>query len=264
MMDKYIATIHDLDWSYRDDFQLFTKLNASFPTASFISIVGPNGSGKTTLLRHILRLLPVPDGTITLLDEDLNAFSQKRLAHGISYVPQSGGMEYEFTVSEFVAMGRYSYSSRFSVLSEEDHREIGQAMDKMGIGHLGNRMATELSGGEFQRMVIARALAQKSRVIALDEPVSHLDPRNQCDILRELRSLVDNQQVTVICILHDLNAVAAFSDHVIMIKDGRIVGDGTPQEVLTMEKIKEVYHVDVDILVNPHDGNRMIMPRWRT
>ncbi len=262
-MNNCVVSIHNLTWAYRDK-PLFTSLNAEFPEGSFISVVGPNGCGKTTLLRHILRLLPVPNGTVAVFNQELNAYTQKKLAHTISYVPQQGGMEYDFTVAECVAMGRYSHTSRFSILSDEDHHHIDQAMEKMGILHLRNRMATEISGGEFQRMVIARALAQKAKVILLDEPVSHLDPRNQRDILRLLRTLVDEQKTTVVCVLHDLNAVSAFSDRVIMLKKGAIVANGPTHEVLTAQMIHEVYQIDVDIRISEQDGSRVIMPRWRT
>jgi iron complex transport system ATP-binding protein len=261
-MSEPVVSIRRLHWSYRGK-PLFASLDAEFPQASFISIVGPNGCGKTTLLRHILRLLPVPDGTVALFAQELNAYSQRSLAHTLSYVPQQGGLEYDFTVAECVAMGRYSHTSRFSLLSDEDHAHIEQAMEKMGIAHLKKRMATEISGGEFQRMVIARALAQNAKAILLDEPVSHLDPRNQRDILRLLRRLVDEQAATVVCVLHDLNAVSAFSDWVIMLKEGSVVASGRPDEVLSAQKIEDVYHVEVDIHVSESDGSRTIMPRWR-
>jgi len=262
-MKQPVISVQHLDWSYRDK-PLFSSLDAEFPQASFISIVGPNGCGKTTLLRHILRLLPVPDHTVQVYAHELNSYSQRSLAHTLSYVPQQGGLDYDFTVAECVAMGRYSHTSRFSLLSEEDHAQIEQALGKMGITHLKNRMATEISGGEFQRMVIARALAQNAKAILLDEPVSHLDPRNQRDILRLLRSLVDEHETTVVCVLHDLNAVSAFSDWVIMLKEGEVVASGPPAQVLSEEKIEEVYHIEVDIHVSESDGSRTIMPRWRT
>ncbi|PKL11540.1 MAG: hypothetical protein CVV52_13475 [Spirochaetae bacterium HGW-Spirochaetae-8] len=262
-MKQSVISVQHLTWSYRDK-PLFSSLDAEFPKASFISIVGPNGCGKTTLLRHILRLLPVPDRTVQVFGQDVKSYSQRSLAHTLSYVPQQGGLEYDFTVAECVAMGRYSHSSRFSLLSEEDHTKIEQAMEKMGITYLKHRMATEISGGEFQRMVIARALAQDAKAILLDEPVSHLDPRNQRDILRLLRSLVDEHSATVVCVLHDLNAVSAFSDWVIMLKEGEIVASGPPVQVLTSAKIEEVYHIEVDIHVSESDGSRTIMPRWRT
>lgn len=261
-MTGYVGSIHDLNWSYRSNV-LFSHLSTQFPEGAFISIIGPNGSGKTTLLKHLLRILPASRGTIILPDGDLNDYSQIRLAHHISYVPQQSRLEYGFTVYECVAMGRYSHTGRLSELSADDHREIQRALELMDLTGFSDRLATELSGGEYQRMLIARALAQQAKVILLDEPVSHLDVHNQRDILGLLRSLVDNRTATVICVLHDLNAVSAYSDLVVMMRSGEIVAEGTVGDVLTKERIEEVYRVEVDII--PRGGNHppTILPLWR-
>jgi iron complex transport system ATP-binding protein len=241
---------------------LFTSLEADIQEAAFVSIIGPNGSGKTTLLRHMLRLLPKPGGTVCIHGKDVHTYSQRSFAHTVSYVPQQGLLEYDFTVKDFVAMGRYSHVGRFSLLDSKDHSIIDESLERMGISHLQGRLATELSGGEYQRMVIARALAQQAGIIMLDEPVSHLDPRNQRDILRLLRSLVDEHADTVVCVLHDLNAVAAFSDKIIMLDHGKVAAYGTPEEVLTTTLIRQVYHIEVDIL-RQEGQNHTIIPRWR-
>ncbi|HLW21805.1 MAG TPA: ABC transporter ATP-binding protein, partial [Sphaerochaetaceae bacterium] len=172
-------------------------------------------------------------------------------------------LEYDFTVYECVAMGRYAHGDRLSVLQETDHRIIKEALSSMALSHLSNRISTELSGGEYQRMLIARALAQQSKVILLDEPVSHLDIHNQREILRLLRSLVDRNVATVICVLHDLNAVGAFSDLVVMMRSGVIVAEGTAHEVLTKERIESVYRIEADLEMDKATGRPIILPRWR-
>ncbi|MGE0074891.1 MAG: ABC transporter ATP-binding protein [Sphaerochaetaceae bacterium] len=261
-MQKTVGTIRNLTWAYRNKL-LFDKLHTEFPSGTFISIIGPNGSGKTTLLRHLLRILPSPRGSIVLPQGDLHDYHQKDLARHISYVPQQSRLEYDFTVYDCVAMGRYSHGGRLAVLSPDDHTLIMQSLQAMELAHVADRLATELSGGEYQRMLIARALAQQSHVILLDEPVSHLDVHNQREILTLLRRLVDQKVATVICVLHDLNAVSAFSDLVIMMREGAIVAEGPAHKVLTKERIEEVYQVAVDIIEREGPLPPIILPHWR-
>ena len=262
MRANTVGIIRNLSWSYQEN-KLFENLCTSFPEGSFISIIGPNGSGKTTLLRHLLRLLRAPRNAILLPEGPLEEYSQKNLARHISYVPQQSRLEYDFTVRECVAMGRYAHGGRLSTLGPDDHVIIDEALGSMDMLRYADQLATELSGGEYQRMLIARALCQQARVILLDEPVSHLDVHNQREILVLLRHLVDQGTATVICVLHDLNAVSAFSDLVIMMKEGAIVAEGSVEQVLTKQRIEDVYHVEVDI-INDAGGKRpTIMPRWR-
>ncbi|MDD2296693.1 MAG: ABC transporter ATP-binding protein [Sphaerochaetaceae bacterium] len=261
-MQSVVGSIRNLNWSYRDK-PLFTNVSTDFPSGAFISIIGPNGSGKTTLLRHFLRILPSPKGTIILPDGDLQDYQQIDLAKHISYVPQQSRLEYDFTVYECIAMGRYAHGGRFSTLTNDDHLLITKAMEAMELTQLEKRLATELSGGEYQRMLIARALAQQSSVILLDEPVSHLDVHNQREILSLLRCLVEQKITTVVCVLHDLNAVSAFSDLVIMMDSGKIVAEGSVEEVLTKERIEEVYKVSVELHYTSPSKPPLVMPKWR-
>ncbi|WP_422481217.1 ABC transporter ATP-binding protein [Pleomorphochaeta sp. DL1XJH-081] len=255
------ASVRNLQWSYRSKV-LFRNLHTDLPIDSFISIIGPNGSGKTTLLRHLLGILESHTGNVDLFGKDIRAYNQREMARKASYVPQSSRLEYDFTVSECVAMGRYAHGGRLAVLTAEDQLLIDQSLDAMEMRHLANRLATELSGGEYQRMLIARALAQQAKVIFLDEPVSHLDIHNQREILRLLRSLVEQKIATVVCILHDLNAVSAYSDLVIMMRSGIIVAEGNVGEVLTKERIESVYKIEVDIVPNESSGRPLIHPLW--
>ncbi|MFA5468156.1 MAG: ABC transporter ATP-binding protein [Sphaerochaetaceae bacterium] len=261
-MEKNVATIENLNWSYRNK-PLFTNLSTAFPKDAFISIIGPNGSGKTTLLRHFLRILPPNKGAILLEKGDLLAYSQRELAKYLSYVPQTSRLEYDFSVYECVAMGRYAHEKRLANLTMRDHKIIGEALEVVKLSHLKERVATELSGGEYQRVLIARALAQQSKVILLDEPVSHLDVHHQREILSLLSSLVKNRIATVVCVLHDLNAVSAFSDLVIMLDKGNIVAEGSVETVLTKERIEEVYKVEVDLHYAKDAKAPLVIPKWR-
>ena len=257
-----VMFVKNLTYGYNDE-PLFKDFSVHIPKKKFISIIGPNGSGKTTLLKHLLRVLPLQKDSLYYPKGDAIHYNQKQIAHLVSYVPQSSRIEYDFTLFECVAMARYSYHTRFSHLQGEDINIINQALETVGLIQYAQRLATDVSGGEYQRMLIARALAQKSSVLLLDEPVSHLDIHHQVEILTLLRSLVDSESVSVVSVLHDLNAVSAYSDEVILLNEGKIVSSGSVEEVLIKENIESVYKVDLDFSVHSETKKVMISPRWK-
>ena len=258
-----IIFVKDLTWSYHQK-PLFNHVSAHIKKGKFLSVIGPNGSGKTTLLKLLMRLLPVPGQSIYYPDGDVIHYNQKQLARLISYVPQQSRIEYEFSLFECVAMSRYSYTDRFSPLSPEDIRIIDESIDALGLSDLRTRSATELSGGEYQRMLIARSLAQQSNVIVLDEPVSHLDIHHQVEILSLLRTLVDEKGKTIICVLHDLNAVSYFSDEVMLLDDGIIISHGKPETVLQRNTIENVYKARLSIVSDEKHDRMIISPLWKS
>ncbi len=258
-----IMAIEKLDFGY-SDVPLFSEFSLNIHKNKFISIIGPNGSGKTTLLKHLLRVIPVKPHTLYYPKGDATHYSQKEIAHLASYVPQASRMEFEFTLFECVAMARYSHNNRFSLLSVEDVEIIEDAIETVGLTQLTEHLATNLSGGEYQRMLIARSLAQNSSVLLLDEPVSHLDIHHQVEILNLLKDLVETKKVSVISVLHDLNAVSAYSDEVILLHEGKIVSSGTVEEVLTKEIIEKVYKVELEVTYDSDRKRMTINPKWGT
>jgi len=263
MIDKDdVMLVQNLNWGYNEE-PLFEDFSVHIPSFKFISIIGPNGSGKTTLLKYLLRILPIQKNSLFYPKGDAVHYNQREIAHLVSYVPQSSRIEYDFTLFECVAMARYSYHTHFSQLKAEDVEIINEALETVGLTQYAHRYATDVSGGEYQRMLIARALAQKSKVLLLDEPVSHLDIHHQVEILTLLRSLVDNQQVTVVSVLHDLNAVSAYSDEVILLDKGKIVSSGNVEEVLIKENIESVYKVSLDFSFHPDTHKVVISPKWK-
>lgn len=263
-MSQPAIELKHLTFSYTDE-PLFRDLSLSFPHGSFVSIIGPNGAGKTTLIRALIRTIDTKSGYLSYHGLDAAHMNRKEQARHISFVPQSNRIMWDLSVSECVAMGRYAYRSRFSQLTGEDLRQVEKAIDDLGLSHLAHRIASELSGGEYQRMLIARAIAQNASIIALDEPVSHLDIHHQVEILSLLKHLIETQEVTVITVLHDLNAAYTFSDQVVLLDSGAHVATGTPQEILTKERIEQVYKVHVDIIEREGDRGveRVIVPFWR-
>ncbi len=263
-MSESALTISDFTFSYRDT-PLFEHLSLTFPKGKFVSIIGPNGSGKTTLIRALIGSLKGKTGELTYEGKPTRHMTRREQARHISFVPQSGRIDWDLSVYECVAMGRYAHHRRFSQLKDTDTDTIERAVHALGLSELKERLITELSGGEYQRMLIARALAQDASVIALDEPVSHLDIHHQVEILSLLRELTVSRGVTVITVLHDLNAAAVFSDRVILLNNGSLAAEGTAEEVLTEERIEQVYSVNVDIVENMSEvgQERYILPRWK-
>lgn len=241
------VNINDLSFGYENN-SILKNIKLNFYKGKFYSIIGPNGSGKTTLLRLIATLLDTPDNTIFINNIDITSLKSKEKASFISLVPQMFNIDYEFTVEDIISMGRYPYLDRFGKLTNEDKEIIDNTLEKTNLTKYRKRLANNLSGGELQRVILARAIVQETQIMLLDEPVSHLDIHHQLDILNLVKDLVREKDKTVICVLHDLNLALKYSDDVIMLKDGKVRAIGNCYDVLTENNIKEVYGIDVKIV----------------
>ena len=224
----------------------------------FVGIIGPNGSGKTTLLKAISRVLDISGGVVTLEGRALKDFGQKELARVVSVVPQETAMNFSYTVGDIVLMGRFPYKERFTKEDADDYRIVREAMEVTNVAHLKDRKVTEISGGERQRVIIARALAQQPKVILLDEATAHLDINHQVEILSIIRDL--GETVTKIGVFHDLNLAAEFCDRIVLMSEGQVRAIGTPAEVLTMEHLRDEYGITAMVQTNPVTGRPLIMP----
>ncbi|MDH7593146.1 MAG: ABC transporter ATP-binding protein [Methanomicrobiales archaeon] len=226
-----------------------------------LGILGPNGSGKTTLLKAISRIVRPSNGVILVNSRSLQEFGQKELSREIAVVPQSSEPKFDFSVEEVVRMGRYPHKERFATEDEEDRRIASLAMEATGILHIASRSVLEISGGELQRVIIARALAQEPKVLLLDEPTSHLDLGQQVSILEMLKTL--SRKIAVIAVFHDLNYAAHYCDRLILLHDHRILAMGDPESVFTPERIRAAFGIDVTVRRNPLTGRPAISPLWR-
>jgi iron complex transport system ATP-binding protein len=253
-------TIKDLTFAFPARLVL-QGINLTLAAGRFYAILGPNGSGKTTLLRNIAQTVAVRPGVIWINATDLTELSPSSLARQLAVVPQNTVIDFEFSVFDVVLMGRTPYLPRFAVESAADLALAREAMELTDIWQLRERSITELSGGERQRVIVARALAQQTGIIALDEPVSHLDLRHQLAVLKLLREFNRDRGITVITVLHDLNLAAAFSDRLILMDQGRVDCEGSPGKVLQPAIIKRVYDVEVDLIRAPGDGRPYVIPR---
>ncbi len=210
-----------------------------------LCIVGPNGCGKSTLLKSIANLLDYR-GSITLDSNELKNLSRKDLAQKVALMTQSSVIHFPYTIYETVALGRYAHlKGVFSQLGKEDNEIILKSIENVGLLDIKDSLISELSGGQLQRVYLARAFAQDPEVILLDEPTNHLDLKCQIEILDYLNKWTKEHNKIVIAVLHDLNLVQAFGEQVVMIDKGKIVSEGSPAVVFKDDKLSEVYGIDV-------------------
>ncbi len=250
-----VLKILNLEFRY-NSVKALENIELTVNEGELVSIIGPNGAGKTTLLKCIARILKPSQGTILLENKLLNKFSPKELARRISYLPQIEEPKYPLTVLEMVLIGRTPYTS-FKP-TKEDLEKVYTILKQLGIEHLTHRKVNELSGGEYRKIMLARALAQQPKILLLDEPVNHLDLKHQLEVLSLLRKLALEKHITIIMAIHDLNLALRFSDKVIALRKGKIVFCGKPLE-LSIKIIEEVYGIKAKMILLD-DGTPIIIP----
>ena len=238
--------IKDLTFQYSEK-PLLNATSAIFNNSSLNGLFGPNGSGKSTLIKLLLGGLKPIAGNILVNNQDICDLSRKDIAKQIAYVPQSVHMEYDFSVEDVVMMGRYPYIGQLSDPGFEDRRLVEEALAETGLKDLRHQSVTRLSGGELQRVMIARALAQDTNIILLDEPISHLDLHYQKEIIHLLKRVNKEKEKLIVVILHDLNIGLKHCDQAYLMDDGKLMS-GVPNHVFTKEVIEKVYKTDVDLV----------------
>ena len=236
--------------------------NISFTAevGELIGLVGPNGSGKTTLLKILDGLLKPRVGSVYLDGRKLQDLRLDEIARTIAMVPQDSAANSEFTVFEIVMMGRTPHLKRFSLEGAEDEKKVKKWMELTETIHLAERKLTEISGGERQRVIIARALAQEPKVLLLDEPTANLDICYQLQIMNLIKNLTRRLNLIAICAIHDLNLAARYCDKLILLSEGKIVAIGKPIEVITAENLRKVFKIDVKIAYDPETDSINIIP----
>ncbi len=215
-----------------------------------VSIVGPNGAGKSTLLKCMVRLLQPQSGTVHIDGKDIARKNSRELAKAMGYVPQNTRDAFSFTVLETVLMGRKPHIAW--EVTDEDFHVVTQVMKFMAIEHLAERPLDQLSGGQKQKVFVARALAQQPQIFLFDEPTSNLDVRHQLEVFATIKRLADTEGRTVIVVVHDLNLASRFSDTLVMLQQGVIYAVGNPDEVITEHNIRQVYNISASIIETPY------------
>lgn len=235
-------SINNLTFAY-DNRVIFNDLSVSFPQGGFCSILGPNGSGKTTLLKCIVGLLQPSGGTIILDGKPMAEYKKMDLARKIAYVPQYQDIVFDISVFDYVMLGRNPYQTPWEMQRTEDKEIVEEMLQKCNVWHYRDTLLQSLSGGERQRVMIARAMAQQTGILLLDEPLSNIDVTHKFEIMDILQQLNEEQQVTVLIILHDLPIAKSYSKQVLLLKSGNALQFGDRNAVLTEENIRSCFNL---------------------
>jgi iron complex transport system ATP-binding protein len=250
--------IRDVCYSYEPPRYALSGVSFDIPEGRFCGIIGPNGSGKSTLLGCISGYLQPERGSVSIGGQNVASLSVRDIARRMALVQQHASLEYDFTVGDIVLTGRNPYLKRWQSETKDDYAMMNDALQTAGITHLKDRMITTLSGGEWQMMILARALCQQADIMLLDEPVTGLDISHQVSIMGTVRRLAAQRGISVVCVLHDLNLALSYCDQIVLLKSGEVYADGAPQDVLTREKIENVYGTAVHKF--EQDGKTFILP----
>jgi iron complex transport system ATP-binding protein len=225
-----------------------------------LALIGPNGAGKTTLVRAVSGTIPLVSGQIRVAGQDLSKISIQQRARILAVVPQARQLGGAFTVEQAVMMGRTAFMSWLGRVSESDKQAVHQALRNTNLIDLSHRPIAQLSGGEQQRVLLARALAQNTPVLLLDEPTNHLDLHHQTNLLSLVKNLTQRKHLSVMMAMHDLNLVSFIADKVALLVNGHLVNYGTPNEVLRAERISDAYQTPVEVITHPLNGVPVIFP----
>ncbi|MYY03134.1 MULTISPECIES: ABC transporter ATP-binding protein [unclassified Streptomyces] len=252
---------HDLTLAYEDR-TVVEGLDLEIPDGKVTIVVGPNACGKSTLLRALGRLLKPRRGAVLLDGCELTGFPAKQIARTIGVLPQSPTPPDGITVADLVARGRQPHQKWWQQWSEADEHAVADALERTNTAGLADRPVDELSGGQRQRVWIAMALAQDTELLLLDEPTTYLDVAHQVEVLDLVRRLNLERGRTVVAVLHDLNQAIRYADHLVAMKDGRIVAEGAPDEVVTTDMVQEVFGLSSVIIPDPITGGRLVVPGY--
>ena len=247
--------IKDVEFGY-SNMPVLQNVNIELAESEILGVVGPNGAGKSTLLRCIDRILIPQKGCIMLDGRDIREISRMELARKIGYVPQDGSQIFPATVFDTVLMGRRPHLGWRS--SERDTEKVLETLKMLNIEDLAMRDVNELSGGQQQKVFIARALTQEPELLLLDEPTSNLDIRHQLEVMEIVKRVVRERGISAIMAIHDLNLASRYADRIIMMNGGRVYAEGEPSSVLNAENIRHVYGVEAEL--SSHDGRPYIVP----
>jgi len=256
-----ILVANELVFSYESGQPVLRGVDLSARSGRLLCLLGPNGSGKTTALRCLLGQLTPDSGTIRLADRPLADYRAKELAKMLAYVPQFPTSAFAFTARQLVLMGRLPRTGALGVTGKEDRKVAELAMEMTESLVFADRTLDELSGGEAQRVMIARALAQEPRALLLDEPTSHLDIRHQIAIYRMMVRLAHDWGIAIVCVSHDVNLAGRFADELVLMKGGLVLAQGAPRDVICANVLSRAYDVAVELIDTPDQDMPIVRAR---
>lgn len=238
---------------------VISDLSIAFEPNKITTIIGANGCGKSTLLKALTRLWPVAQGEVMLAGRPLLSLDTKEIARRIAFLPQSPKLTTATKVYDLVSYGRYPYQKGFGRLTASDKQKIDQALELTATKHLKDNLVEELSGGQRQRVFIAMTLVQDTDIIVLDEPTTYLDMNHQLEIMEILQKLKQEENKTIIMVLHDINLAARFSDELVAMRAGKIVKQDAVSAVMTPEVLREVFRIDAQLIQDPTSGRPLLL-----
>ena len=248
-----IINIEKLNYSYGRK-EVLKELSLDIDENKLTGIIGPNGCGKSTLAKNIIRYINGKFEYFKIMDIDIRQLSHKKIAQLISYIPQKSTIISNISVFDYVLLGRFPLlKNSWDNYSEKDYEIVENNINLLNIKELRDRNVETLSGGELQKALLARALAQEAKILLLDEPTSALDLNNAVEFMKILKNISIKKEISVIIIIHDLNLASLFCDSLIILKDGRFIEKGSPKEVINEENIKSVYNLDCKVCYNEND-----------
>ena len=248
-----IINIEKLNYSYGRK-EVLKELSLDIDENKLTGIIGPNGCGKSTLAKNIIKYINGKFESFKIMDTDIRELTHKKIAQLISYIPQKSIIIPNISVFDYVLLGRFPLlKNSWSNYSEKDYEIVENNINLLNIKELKDRNIETLSGGELQKALLARALAQEAKILLLDEPTSALDLNNAVEFMKILKNISIKKNISVIIIIHDLNLASLFCDSLIILKDGRFIEKGSPKEVINEENIKSVYNLDCKVCYNEND-----------
>jgi iron complex transport system ATP-binding protein len=260
MSERYQnVTVEQLNYSYTKT-PFIHDLSFDFKAGELFNVVGPNGAGKTTLLYLLGGIIKPKSGQILLDGVPLSSFKRQALAKIMTIIPAESNIAFDFTVYDIVSMGRYPYHSPLASLTNDDHEIIREVIERTGLTKYEDKIFNQLSSGERQRVLIARALAQKTPILLMDEPTVHLDIHYQLDIYRLAQSLAHDKNLSIFMISHNLNYTSMYSDRIMLMREGRIVKIGSPDDIFQPELLSDVYGTPLSVYPHPKTGKPTIWP----
>lgn len=249
----HVLEARELAFGYRPGRPVLRSVSFAVKAGKLLCVLGPNGSGKTTLLRCLLGQLKPSAGQLLLDGRDTGRYSTRGLAKLLAYVPQFPQSAFAFTVQELVLMGRFAHTGVMGLATEQDLAVTRLAMQMTNCLDFADRTLEELSGGEAQCVMIARALAQQPSLMLLDEPTSHLDIKNQLIIYKMMTRLAHDWQMAVLCVAHDINVAAQHADELLLMRQGEVIAHGPPREVIRQDTLQDLYGVEIELIDNGKD-----------
>ena len=248
-----IINIEKLNYSYGRK-EVLKELSLDIDENKLTGIIGPNGCGKSTLAKNIIKYINGKFESFKIMDTDIRELTHKKIAQLISYIPQKSIIIPNISVFDYVLLGRFPLlKNSWDNYSEQDYKIVEKNINLLNIRELKDRNIETLSGGELQKALLARALAQEAKILLLDEPTSALDLNNAVEFMKILKNISMKKEISVIIIIHDLNLASLFCDSLIILKDGRFIEKGSPKEVINEENIKSVYNLDCKVCYNEND-----------